>query len=394
MIRSDVVIVGGGPAGSVTAHRLAEKGVKVTLLDRATFPREKSCGDGVGARGLAVLERSGLAEWSSRYLAPEVLRMSPPNGRVLEVRPPADDGFCFGRTMPRTELDTVLIQTAVKAGVQLFENKRVEQVDCNTNEVVVSSNGTRFSAEMLILADGSHAPITRQMGLIERPPDLHAIRQYYRGDADVSKVMEFHFQEWIVPGYTWIFPMNDGYANVGTGTFSYRLKDDKVDLRSFLDRFMVEQRLAGKRLAQAQPEGVVKGHPLRTELGRWRTHAERVLVVGDAAGLVNPLSGEGISSGMESGELAARHALAALSAGDFSANRLAGYTHELLNMFAADWRAARFLRQALKMPQLLNRIFRRMESDPQRALLFVYLLLNHVPQRRFLQPKLLLKLLS
>ncbi len=394
MIRSDVIVVGGGPAGSVAAHRLAKEGVKVTLLDRTTFPRDKSCGDGVGARGLAVLERSGLGEWSKQFLAPEVLRMSPPDGRILEVKPPADNGYCFGRTMKRIEMDSMLIQTAVKDGAQLFENTRVEHVDCNADDVLVSSNGTKFSAEVLILADGSHAPVTRRLGLVKRAPDLYAIRQYYHGDADTSKVIEFHFQKWLVPGYTWIFPMNDGYANVGTGTFSYRLKDKDVDLRSFLERFLAEQRTACKRLAQAKPDGGIKGHPLRSDLGRERTHAHRVMVAGDAAGLVNPLSGEGISSGMESGELAARHAVEALRVGDFSVARLSGYTRELLRMFAPDWRAARLFRQVLKMPQLLNHIFRRMEREPQRALLFGYLLLNHMPQRELLNPKVLLRLLG
>ena len=389
----DVAIIGAGPAGSITAHRLALKGVHVALLDAAEFPRDKSCGDGVGTHGLAVLERMGLGEWAGSFMAPEVLRMSPPDGSILEVRPDPGD-ICYGRTIPRLQLDNRLVQSAVQAGANLFEKTRVEGVELAQDGVEIRSNGSRFSARLLVLADGSHAPVTRKLGLLDNRPDLYAVRQYVQGDSDAHKIIEFHFQPWITPGYTWIFPMNDGRANIGTGTFAYRLKEKKVDLRDYLARFMEEQRQNNGRLAQAQVDGIVKGHPLRTRLGASKTHAQNLLVAGDAAGLVNPLSGEGISSGMESGEIAARHILGILSDGDFSEARFAAYSRELIAHFQPDWRAARLFRQVLKAPQLINAIFRRMGQDRERALMFGYLLLNHIPQREFLKPRKLLKLIA
>jgi geranylgeranyl reductase family protein len=392
--RHDVVIVGAGPAGSTAAHRLACAGINVALLDQATFPREKSCGDGVGLRGLDVLERSGLGKWAQGFLVPAIYRMSSPDEQVLDVRLPLEEA-CFGRDIPRFILDARLVEMAAAAGAQLHESTRVTDVTLDQgSRVRVTAGNEVFEADLLILADGSHAPLTRRLGLARHDPDLYAIRQYFSGDRDTTHRIEIHFQHWILPGYSWIFPENEGRVNVGTGTFSYRLRREGVDLKQFLDRFLSEQHLSGGRLLDAIPDGSIRGHPLRTELGRSRTHDERIMVVGDAAGLVNPMSGEGISSGMESGELAARIALKSLAAGDFSNKFLSAYTRELQAKFMPDWRAARFLRRILTRPRMLNYLFRRMQTDEERALLFGYLIINYVPQRRALRPRTLLRLLA
>ena len=138
----------------------------------------------------------------------------------------------------------------------------------------------------------------------------------------------------------------------------------------------------------------MRGHTLRTRLGSTRTHAERVLVAGDAAGLVNPLSGEGIASAMESGELAAAQALAALEKGDFSARTLAPYSQALKTRYGADWRAARIVRLALNSPRLLNRVFRKLRRDRELALFIAYIIIGHKSPRLALRPTTLLRLLG
>ena len=393
LTRADVIVVGAGPAGSVAAQRLASQGISVILLDQAVFPGDKTCGDGVGSHGLAVLERIGLAEWSRQYLAPEVMRLNAPDGEMLEVRPDKHD-YCFGRVIPRTELDAALAQQAVKSGAVFQEGQKVTDITIETGFVMASANGDRFTSQLLILAEGSRGTLSQRLGLVRSGPDLYALRQYYRNVTQQTTCMEFHFQPWILPGYTWIFPMNDGRANVGTGTFTYRLKHEGVNLKQYLGRFAAEQQSDGKRLWGAAPDGEMKGFPLRTTLGSLQTHADRLLLAGDSAGLVNPMSGEGISAGMESGEIAARAATQALQTGRFTAADLAGYTRSLTQQFLPDWRAARLFRQVLKMPTLLNHIFRRMRQDPHRALQFAYLLLNDTPQRNLLNPLYLLRFLS
>ena len=394
-MRTDVAVVGAGPAGSAAARRLAAAGVQVVLLERDTFPRDKPCGDGVSARGLAILTRSGLGEWGSRFHAPEVLRLTSPDGQVLDVRPPLGDGRCYGRTIPRRLLDAQLAQAAVEAGVRLVEGTRVRGVGWTAGfGPSVVADGLEVAAQLLILADGSHAPVTRRLGLVQEPPELFAIRQYFAGDAGPSERMEIHFRPGVFPGYTWLFPMGDGRVNVGTGTFTWRVRRGEVPLREVLARFVADPTAMEGRLARAEPASPVRGHPLRARLGGTRTHAGRVLVAGDAAGLVNPFSGEGIAPALESGELAAAHALVALETGDFSARALAAYSRDLVTRYGADQRAARFLRQVLNVSRLLNRVLRRLRRHGELALLIFYILVGYKSPRLALRPTTLLQLLA
>ncbi|MFQ6101212.1 MAG: geranylgeranyl reductase family protein [Anaerolineae bacterium] len=394
-MQTDVAIVGAGPAGSVAAQRLAAAGVRVVLLERATFPRDKPCGDGITARGLAVLARMGLGEWASRFPAPEVGRMTSPDGQVLDVHLKAGDGYCYGRTIPRRLLDARLAQAAMEAGVRLVEGARVRSVEqADGYKTRIIADGLEVAAEMVILADGSHAAVTRRLGLAQGSPGIVAIRQYFAGDIGPPGRMEIHFQQGIVPGYTWLFPMGDGHVNVGAGTFTWRVRRGGVPLREVLARFVSDPAATEGRLARAEPAGPVRGHPLRTRLCDTHTYAERVLVVGDAAGLVNPLSGEGIAPAMESGELAAAHALAALEAGDFSARALAPYSQALHARYGADQRAARIVRLMLSTPRLLNRVFRRLRRDWDLAVLIAHIIIGHKSPRLALRPTTLLRLLT
>jgi len=392
-MQTDVAIVGAGPAGSLAAQRLAGGGARVVLLERATFPRDKPCGDGVSACGLAVLARTGLDEWASQFPAPDMLRLIPPDGQVLDVQPQA--AFCYGRTIPRRLLDARLAQAAVGAGARLWERTRVRGVErANGAGLTVVADGLEVTAQLVILADGSNAVVTRKLGLVQGPSEFVAVRQYMAGDTGPPGRMEVHFQKKTAPGYTWLFPMGNGRVNVGTGTSIRRVRRGEAMLREVLARFASDPTATDGRLARAEPIGPVQGHLLRARLGSTRTHAERVLVIGDAAGLVSPFSGEGIAPALESGEMAAARALAALATGDFSARALAPYSRALEARYGADQRAGRILRLALNSPRLLNRVFRRLRLDDELALLITYIFIGYKSPRLALRPTTLLRLLT
>jgi len=314
---------------------------------------------------------------------------------VLDVRPPSGNGYYYGRTIPRRLLDARLAQAAVKAGACLVEKAQVRSVEwTNDTRPNVVADGLEVTAQLVILADGSQAPITRKLGLASDPPELVAVQQYFVGDVGPEERMEIHFERPVVPQYTWLFPMGDGRVNVGTATYTRRARQGGINLREALARFIADPTATEGRLVRAEPAGPVRGHPLRTRLGGTRTHAERVLVVGDAAGLVNPLSGEGIAPAMESGELAATHALVALETGDFSARALASYSRALKARYGADRWSARFLRLALSVPRLFNHVFRRLRQDRELALLIGYIIIGHKSPRLALRPTTLLRLLA
>ena len=391
MIKADIVVVGAGPGGVMAAQRLAKKGVQVALLEKNKVPWLKTCGDLVTREGLEALGRSGLGEWTAQFKLVDRLRFTSPDRQVLDVflgeKPVA-------RMIPRFQMDQLLVKEAVRCGVNFMEGTRVNGVTIADNGVQVSADGVQVAAQMVVLADGSHAPITRSLGLFKEQVDLIAVRQYLTGDSDPDGPLEFHFQEQIIPGYTWMFPIGNGQVNVGAGTYFRRTRSNEVDLRAWLEQFKAQHPLQADRLAKMEPVDPMRGHPLHTHLGGTQTHAERVLVVGDAAGLVGPFTGEGIAAALRSGERAADTVLDALQTGDFSEARLAPYTRALEERYKADQRAARILRASLKTPALLNRFIGNLCQDEEMARTFGLVYVDELPPRLLLRPGNVLRALT
>jgi menaquinone-9 beta-reductase len=388
MIKADVAVIGAGPGGSVAAQRLAEKGLKIVLLEWKKVPWVKTCGDLVTREGLKALEHGGLNEWADQFSPVKKLRFTSPDEQVLDV---PLIGEPIARIIPRRQLDERLVQSAVAAGVELFDDTRVRSVKINNSDASVSADGVSVKAQMVILADGSHAPITRSLGLFRDQVDLIAVRQYLAGEVDPEGPLEFHFQAHVIPGYTWMFPMGNGQINIGAGTYFRRARRREINLREIVEEFKAHHPLSAGRLANAEPMGPIRGHPLHTCLGGTQTHADRVLVVGDAAGLVGPFTGEGISAAMCSGEWAASWAQDALEAGDCSSKRLAPYSRLLEQRYHKDQRAARSLRSTLKVPGFLNRYFRNLRQDEKLANLFALVYLDERSPRLLLKPKNILR---
>jgi flavin-dependent dehydrogenase len=167
----------------------------------------------------------------------------------------------------------------------------------------------------------------------------------------------------------------------------------ELDLAAVLEAFKRHDPILAGRLAGAEAIGPIRAHPLRTHVGGTRSHAFRILVLGDAAGLVSPFTGEGITSGMISGALAARFATDAFASGDFSAAALAPYTQALKQRFASDHNAAYVLRSILRDPRLLDHFFRVMAADADLARTFALAYLDEVSPQLLLHPRNLVKLL-
>lgn len=273
-----------------------------------------------------------------------------------------------------------------------MEGVRVTDVGLDNGGVRVISGDLVVKSRLLILADGSHAPMTRRLGLASGVGELVATRQYLSGDPGPSNRMEIHFQQEVLPGYCWLFPMGGGRVNVGTGTYFWRTRTKDLSLHTVMAQFI--NRFPGQedRLLKTETMGPLKSHPLRTQFGKTRTHADHILVVGDAAGLVNSFSGEGISPAIESAELAALCARTALSSGDLSKTGLAGYSRALESRYRADRRAARMYRFVLDRPALLNRIFRNMYRDPALAFLMAEIIIDMKSPRLALRPGVLARL--
>lgn len=389
----DAAIVGAGPGGSVAAQRLAAAGFHVVLLEKDGFPRDKSCGDGVTSEGLEVLQRCGLGDWAAGFPVMPALRLSSPGGLILDIPFAREGKEIVGRLIPRRLMDALMAQKALEAGAELRQNCMVRNVRIDGQQgAMLQTNNGEVKARLLILAEGSAGVLGRRLGLTREGPELSAVRQYLTGDSGPEDRLEIHFQAGILPGYNWIFPVGGGRVNIGSGTYTSRVRRGEINLQRELQRFMADPITEG-RLLRTEPDGPVRGHPLRTQLIDQRAHAERVLAVGDAAGLVGPFSGVGIAPALRSGEMAAEHARIALANDDLSEKGLSNYSRELRAHYEADARAARMLRSLLNNPRRLDALFRRLQKDDEVALLLGHILLHKRSPRLALRLSTLLHLL-
>lgn len=370
-LSAQVVVVGAGPAGSATAGALAGRGVDVLLVDKATFPRAKVCGDGLTPRSVAVLDTMGLRPRleSAGALRIRGARLYAPDGRSIEVAfEELVDGPCpFGLTIPRHTLDALLLDHARCAGARFLSPLRVTGLRRQNGAVVgvegvMADEAVTIRAGVTCLATGAAMPLVQAAGLLPAiPPVIRATRGYFENVKAPEPLFQFHFDRGLLPGYGWLFPLAGGGANVGIGIYAGRRA---VPPYRIYERFVSTNPRMRDQLAEGAPAEAAKSYVLRSGFPTMQTETDGLLLVGEAAGLVNPINGEGVDYALESGHLAAGFIAEALAANDLSGRRLAAYGHQLRRRYLDLFRhLARMRRWYLHEP-ILNLIVRKAERRP------------------------------
>jgi menaquinone-9 beta-reductase len=308
-IDADVAVAGAGPAGAAVAWHFARAGYRVVLFEQRAFPRDKVCGDFVGPAALVEINRLGLLSHHVFQTANIIRRAAVfLNGEKLvssaipKVEGLPDSGLCI----PRMALDDVLVQGAVAAGCELVENARVIDYESTASCVTVITESRsvrrRLNARLLIGADGSSSLVARS--LRGAPPPrrdcIVAVRAYFEGVGGPSDRAELYFSASSFPGYYWLFPTGDGSANVGVGMLVETWPPTKQQLGKLLLELIESDDAIRFRLSTAKLQGKIVGWPLVTFDPNLPIVANRVLLIGDAAGLINPLNGEGIQYALQS----------------------------------------------------------------------------------------------
>ncbi len=341
----DVIVVGGGPAGATMAWALATQGVRVAIVERATFPRDKVCGDYIEPGGLRLLARMGVLpeiESGERlkitrnrvYFGPKLLY----RGDIQYYDNP-DDTLNYGLVVARREFDAILLQAARDAGADVFTQATVRVVTREkglvTVEATVGDQTLTLCAPLVVGADRTESTVAKHMGL-RRTDRRHigvAQRAYVRGVEIDGGEATVWFDEEIAPGYGWMFPMPGGLANVGVGFSSETSQRFGLPVREAFDRALARLRIRHPGCAHAELASRPIGGVVKTYGGIDRNHFDGGLLIGDAGSFVDPLTGEGITHGMESAILALPTLLDALERGRFDADDLATFDRDFRNYF-------------------------------------------------------------
>ena len=369
--RFDVVVVGAGPAGSVAATVLARGDARVALVDKARFPRDKACGDLLGPRALGVLDDLGLLELftSDGAPAPGDMLVVGPTGRRVKL--PSAAGLTYpghGLAIPRAELDSSLRACALEAGAEPV-TARAEHPLWSEGRLCgfELDDGRRLRATVVIGADGATSRVAEAAGLIDPGRVLwgFAVRCHVEHEVELPTIVMWETAPLrALCGYGWIFPGPRGVANLGLGVGTLSDRRRGAEAVRLLPDFVAHLSTLGL-LPDPCP-------PVQRRLGGWlkmgmvgtRPAGRGVLLVGDAAGLVNPLQGEGIAHAMTSAKAAAE---AVLAGPGFAAER---YRHHLASThlpyqriaavshgaFLARPRAVATLGRLLTLPRLSRRL--------------------------------------
>ena len=314
-MQTDVLVVGAGPAGSAAAAWAARAGLDVTLVDSETFPRDKPCGDGLTPRAIAELDSLGASRWITTRARNAGLRAAG-FGQTLYLPWPGGSLPNYGSAAPRLQLDDAIRKVALEAGVTPVEGLRATDVDRDERGRVVAvvftdaeKNTTRIHGNRLIVADGVRSQLGRLLGREWHRSTAYGVaaRAYISSgrsdDPWISSHLELRgTQNELLSGYGWIFPLGDGDVNIGVGTLATDKHPADVNLRQLTQHYTDQQRgdweLDGELRATWSAMLPMGGAVSGVAGPNW-------MLVGDAAGCVNPLNGEGIDYGLETGHLAA-----------------------------------------------------------------------------------------
>ncbi|MDY6870745.1 MAG: geranylgeranyl reductase family protein [Actinomycetota bacterium] len=349
--RADAVVVGAGPAGSAAAAWAARAGHDVLVIDSARFPRDKACGDGLTPRAVAELERLGLGPWLETRIRHRGLRMSG-FGAAVDVAWPGPSFPSTGSAVPRTELDDRIRSVAAHDGARMLLGTKAVGVKHDSSgrvETLTLDSGDEVDVGTLIVADGARSTLGRALGRQWHQQTVYgvAVRGYLtspRSDEPwITSHLELRSPEGkVLPGYGWIFPLGNGEVNIGVGALATEKRPADAALRPLMSHYTALRReewgFDGEPRAPLSALLPMGGAVSGVAGPNW-------MLIGDAAACVNPLNGEGIDYGLETGRLAA----GLLGSGDLSR----AWPTMLSEHYARGFSVARRLALLLTLPRFL-----------------------------------------
>lgn len=401
----DVVVVGAGPAGCTAAVFASEAGLSTVLLESKSVPKDKICGDAMAGKCVPILRELGLLDqvvarphgYSSGVV------FSSPKGDVVHItfNPPGAKQRTDGYVVRRKVFDEMLYRRVEASPAQRRLQFKVEGVLQEKGQVVGvrgrafgSEVEEHYRAKVVIGCDGYKSIVARETGRFFRDPDhwVTALRQYWEGVEGLTEAIEVHFVDEIIPGYFWIFPLEDGKANVGLGMLEKDITRRGVDLRALMAQ-AIQNPLFRERFRNAKPMERPVAWELPLGSKRRKMYGNGFMLAGDAAALIDPFTGEGVGSAMHSGKMAAQAALEAIRAGDLSESFLRRYDERFWSYLGGEIGLSHKLQKIGRRKWLLNWVLGKAARSPYVREQISGMLANVIPKKTLASPLFYLKVL-
>jgi geranylgeranyl reductase family protein len=380
MKESEVCIVGGGPAGSFASLFLAKFGIQSLLIDKAKFPRDKICGDGISGWVVTVLKELDENLLKQLNKQPFVLpsygiRIVAPNHTSLDLpftyHSSFDSSIPPGFTGKRIYFDSFLMDE-VKSTKQIELLESTEVVDFKSEKGgirLITSNDEEIFSRIVIFANGANSKFMQNPGGIYKSKKqlMTGMKAYYKGVTGFHEqnYIELHFLKNILPGYLWIFPLPDGFANVGIGVDQEKIRKRKLNLKETLFEAIETVPDIKERFKHAEMISKPQAFGLPLWDGKRFISGDHYMLAGDTASLIDPVTGEGMGHAAITGMYAAEQCVRSLETGNFSAKFMRNYDKQVYGRIGKELKISRAILHFIRYAWLFNAVIKKASKNEQ-----------------------------
>jgi len=395
----DLLIAGAGPAGCTLALNLAGKGLRIGIIEKDIFPRHKICGDALSGKVINVMKRipgnayddflqlvDKVPSWGIRFTAPNLHEIDIPFTTEMTAGMQAPGYVCR-----RSDFDNFLFERLkAYADIRIFEGERINGLTRRSDCIQVRTGNHEFSGQVIAGADGVHSTVRKFLN--GKPVSKHhfcvGIRAYYENVSTLppGNFIELIFLKELLPGYFWIFPSSRGQVNAGFGMLQSQVSERKVNLNQVFERLVTSHPLLAPRFKDARLASKAEAHTLPLGSYQLNRSGDRYVLLGDAAFLVDPFSGEGIGNAMASGEIAAEILTGSFTKNDFSAQVLGAYDARIRRRFSQEFKTTSVMQRLARSAWLFNMVVDKARKNADLRALLTAMFTNENLKEKLTRP--------